>query len=174
MSSNYLEGSLPEGLNQPSLAKLDLSGNQLTGGIPSSLGSPSLELVLLNGNRLEGQVPERLYSIGVHGGVIDLTGNMGLCGVPSLPACPLFWSRGGLSASGKIALGVAGAVVFFSLLLVFYFCCVRKRSHEYDFAPTQDLMSIAAKRNRYQRQKSLMLLEMESPGNGNPTTMNPL
>ena len=34
--------------------------------------------------------------------------------------------------------------------------------------------AIAAKRNRYQRQKSLMLLEMESPGNGNPTTMNPL
>ncbi|MCH83019.1 leucine-rich repeat receptor-like serine/threonine-protein kinase, partial [Trifolium medium] len=44
---------------------------------------------LLNGNLLEGQVPDELYSIGVHGGAIDLSANKGLCGVPSLPACPM-------------------------------------------------------------------------------------
>ncbi|XP_078446143.1 di-glucose binding protein with Leucine-rich repeat domain-containing protein [Wolffia australiana] len=175
LSSNFLEGQLPAGLNQPSLVKLDLSFNQLTGIIPDSLGSPSLELVLLSGNRLEGQVPEKLYSIGIHGGLIDLVGNKGLCGVPSLPACPLFWSRGGLSESGKIAVGVVGGVVFLGLLLAIYCLCAKKKGHDYGFAPSQDLMSMAAKRNRYQRQKSLMLMEMESPGrSGNPSPMNPL
>ncbi|CAI9756097.1 unnamed protein product [Fraxinus pennsylvanica] len=112
-SSNSLGGDLPSGLGQKSLVKLDLSDNKFTGVIPDSLTSSTLQLVLLNDNLLEGQVPEELYSIGVHGGAIDLSGNKGLCGVPSLPDCPLF-----------------GA--------------------------------LAAKRNRYHRQKSLMTLEMES------------
>ncbi|KAL8153339.1 hypothetical protein V2J09_011099 [Rumex salicifolius] len=76
---------------------------------------------LLNDNKLEGQVPEQLYSIGVHGGVIDLSGNKGLCGVPSLPECPMLWHNDGLSEG-----------------------------------------ALAIKRNRYHRQKTLMVLEMES------------
>ncbi|URE26959.1 Di-glucose binding within endoplasmic reticulum, partial [Musa troglodytarum] len=50
----------------------DLSSNQLTGSIPDSLGSSNLKVILLNNNQLDGQVPEKLYSIGVHGGIIDL------------------------------------------------------------------------------------------------------
>ncbi|KAA8532740.1 hypothetical protein F0562_032773 [Nyssa sinensis] len=89
------------------LVSLDLSSNRLTGFIPDSLSSSNLQLVLLNDNLLEGRVTEELYSIGVHGGAIDLSGNKGLCGVPSLPDCPLFWENGGLSTGGKIAIGVA-------------------------------------------------------------------
>ncbi|KAG5240367.1 receptor protein [Salix suchowensis] len=162
LSSNSLGGTLPSGLGQQSLVQLDLSNNQFVGPIPESLASAThLQLVLLNGNLLEGRVPEELYSIGVHGGAIDLSDNKGLCGVPSLPQCSLFWENGRLSTGGKIAIGLS-CLVFVSLLVLGYIICIRRRRNDYDFAPPHDLMSMAAKRNRYQRQKSLMLLEMES------------
>lgn len=162
LSSNTLGGTLPSGLGQKSLVKLDLSSNKFSGPIPDSLISSILQLVLLNDNSLDGRVPEELYSIGVHGGAIDLSGNKGLCGVPSLPDCPLFWGRGGLSTSGKIAIGISCLVLFCLLLLVLYLCCIRRSRNDYDFGLPQELMSLAAKRNRYHRQKSLMALEMES------------
>nr|XP_010926498.1 receptor-like protein 4 [Elaeis guineensis] len=175
LSSNSLGGTLPSGLGQGSLRKLDLSSNLFSGSIPDSIGLSSLQLVLLNNNQLEGQVPEKLYSIGVHGGVIDLSGNKGLCGVPSLPGCPYFWEKGGLSTAGKIAVGVSCGVVVIMLALLIYICCIRRGSNDYDFELPQDLISIASKRNRYQRQKSLMLLEMETQNsNGFPNTLNPI
>ncbi|CAL9180036.1 unnamed protein product [Musa hybrid cultivar] len=171
LSSNSLGGTLPSGLGQGSLVSLDLSSNQHTGGIPDSLGSSNLKVVLLNNNQLDGQVPEKLYSIGVHGGIIDLSGNKGLCGVPTLPACPLFWDKRGLSTAGKIAIGLSCAFVVIVLLLIYLFC-IRRQNDDYDFEFPQDLISIAAKRNRYQRQK-LMLVEMEAPNsNGFPSTSN--
>ncbi|RYR56503.1 hypothetical protein Ahy_A05g022199 isoform A [Arachis hypogaea] len=243
LSSNSLMGEIPNGLGQKSLIHLDLSNNQLTGSIPDSIASSSLKLVinfglitafaaelelpyhimkschifvkkgLLNGNLLEGRVPEELYSIGVHGGAIDLSSNKGLCGVPTLPSCPIFWENGRLSTQGKIAIGLSCFFVFcVVVLLVFVF--IRRRRNDYDFAlpheltcksnfneilpssfnvfgdanyvlqqvvqyswkehlkidkssvPITELVeqenALAAKRNRYQRQKSLMLLEMES------------
>ncbi|XP_062111193.1 receptor-like protein 4 isoform X2 [Humulus lupulus] len=162
LSSNSLGGTLPDGLGQKSLTRLDLSDNHFTGSIPGTLTSSSLQLVLLNDNLLEGRVPEELYSVGVHGGAIDLSGNKGLCGVSPLTECPLFWENGGLSYKGKIAVGVSSAFVFCMLLLVVYIICLRRSRHDYDFGLPQDLMSLYAKRNRYQRQKSLMNLEMES------------
>ncbi|XP_028087918.1 receptor-like protein 4 [Camellia sinensis] len=162
LSSNSLGSSLPSGLGLNSLKKLDLSNNRFTGSIPDSLVSSNLQLVILNDNSLEGQVPEGLYSIGVHGGAIDLSGNKGLCGVPSLPECPLFWRRYSLSTGGKIAIGISAVVMFCILLLVIYMCCIRRGHHDYDFALPQELMALSAKRNRYHRQKSLMTLEMES------------
>ncbi|PKA56586.1 Putative leucine-rich repeat receptor-like serine/threonine-protein kinase [Apostasia shenzhenica] len=161
LSSNSLSGELPSGLVQKSLVKLDLSGNQFNGNIPESFDSSNLQLVLLNNNELEGQVPEKLYSVGVHGGIIDLSGNKGLCGVPSLPACSFFWDKGKLSIQAKIAIGLSCGVVF-SMLLLVYVLCIKRGRNDYDFAPPQDLLSsaMAAKRNRYQRQK--LLLEMEN------------
>ncbi|KAL2904993.1 Receptor-like protein 4 [Bienertia sinuspersici] len=162
LSSNSLTGPLPEGLGQQSLVKLDLSNNEFTGPIPESLASSrNLRLVLLNDNKLEGRVPEQIYSVGVHGGAIDLSENKGLCGVPSLPECPFLWNNGRLSSGGKIAIGVSCMVVVIVLVLVTYICIRRKRN-DYDFGLPQELMSMAAKRNRYHRQKSLMVLEMES------------
>ncbi|KAL5759209.1 hypothetical protein ACOSQ2_018047 [Xanthoceras sorbifolium] len=162
LSSNSLGGTLPAGLGQKSLVRLDLSNNQFSGSIPDSLTSSKLQLALLNDNLLEGRVPEELYSVGVHGGAIDLSGNKGLCGVPSLPSCPLFWDKGGLSTGGKIAIALSCLVILCALLLVIYMCCIRRGRNDYDFGLPHDLMSLAAKRNKYQRQKSLMLLEMES------------
>ncbi|XP_022881995.1 receptor-like protein kinase At3g21340 isoform X1 [Olea europaea var. sylvestris] len=162
LSSNSLGGDLPSGLGHKSLVKLDLSDNKFTGIIPDSLTSSTLQLVLLNNNLLEGQVPEELYSIGVHGGAIDLSGNKGLCGVPSLPDCPLFWGKNGLSTGGKVAIGLACLFLLSVLLLGMYYCCVWRRRNDYDFGLPHELMSLAAKRNRYHRQKSLMTLEMES------------
>ncbi|KAG5051347.1 hypothetical protein JHK87_003545 [Glycine soja] len=161
LSSNLLVGEIPSGLGQKSLIHLDLSNNQLTGPIPDSMASSSLQLVLLNANLLEGRVPEQLYSIGVHGGAIDLSGNKGLCGVPSLPDCPMFWENGKLSTQGKIAIGLSCLFVFCVILLLVYIY-IRRRRNDYDFALPHELTSLATKRNRYQRQKSLMVLEMES------------
>ncbi|CAL1392834.1 unnamed protein product [Linum trigynum] len=162
MSGNSLGGNLPDGLGHKSLVRLDLSDNQFSGPIPESLTSSSLKLMLLNDNLLEGRVPEELYSIGMHGGSINLSGNKALCGVPSLPDCSLVWENGHLSKGGKIGIAIACVVVFLGILFVIYICWIRRTRHDYDFAPPHDLMSMAAKRNRYQRQKSLMLLEMES------------
>ncbi|CAN6445989.1 unnamed protein product [Victoria cruziana] len=175
LSLNSLTGSIPQGLGgSHSLAEVDLSSNALTGAIPESLGSSNLQVVLLNDNQLDGQVPERLYSIGVHGGLIDLSSNKGLCGVPTLPACPFFWSKGGLSDWAKIGIGIACLVLLLLLVLFTYMVCIRRGRHDYDFALPQDLISLAAKRNRYQRQKSMMLLEMESQSNGFSSSFNNL
>lgn len=161
LSLNSLDGSLPVGLGQLPLVRLDLSNNEFTGSIPDTLTSSTLRLVLLNDNQLEGQVPEELYSIGVHGGLIDLSDNKGLCGVPPLPECPVFWHHGRLSERGKIAVGLSCVVVFCVVILCVYIY-IRRRRNDYDFGLPHELMSLAAKRNRYQRQKSLMVLEMES------------
>ncbi|XP_030471825.1 receptor-like protein 4 [Syzygium oleosum] len=174
LSSNSLRGTIPSGLGENALARLDLSGNQLTGFIPDSLASSNMQLVLLNDNLLEGQVPEGLYSIGVHGGSIDISGNKALCGAPSLPACSLLWENGGLSSGAKIAIGLSCAVTFIVLLVVLLVFCIRRRRSDYDFGLPQELMSLAGKRNRYQRQKSLMLLEMESQhAKGLPSPFSP-
>ncbi|VFQ85496.1 unnamed protein product [Cuscuta campestris] len=161
LSSNSLEGTLPWGVGQKSLVKLDLSNNKLTGDIPYSLVASSLQLMLLNGNLLEGRVPHELYSIGVHGGAIDLSDNKGLCGVPSLPNCSIFWDTHGLSIAGKVGIAIVSLV---TLLLVLYlaYWFYKRRQNDYDFALPHELLSLSAKRNRYQRQKSLMTLEMES------------
>lgn len=69
----------------------------------------------------------------------SLSGNKGLCGVPSLPACPFFWEKGNLSTGGKVAIGLACGVFLIVLLLLIYILCIRRGRHDYDFAPTQDL-----------------------------------
>ncbi|KAL5726025.1 hypothetical protein ACHQM5_009098 [Ranunculus cassubicifolius] len=173
LSSNFLEGNLPSGVGQRSLIRLDISNNKFSGPIPESLTKSKLQVVLLNDNELEGIVPEELYSVGVHGGVIDLSGNNGLCGVPSLPACPMFWRNGGLSTAAKVSIGVSCFAIL-GIILLMVCICVKRRRHAYDFAPQQDLM-VSAKRNRYHRQKSMMFLEMEQQKSSRfSTTLNPL
>ncbi|GFP94582.1 probable LRR receptor-like serine/threonine-protein kinase at2g28960 [Phtheirospermum japonicum] len=144
------------------LVSLDLSKNKFTGYIPDSLTSSSLQLMLLNDNSLDGQVPEALYSIGVHGGTIDLAGNKGLCGVPSLPDCPMFWGKHGLSTGGRVGIALSCLVIIIAVLLGLYYFFVWRRRNDYDFGFPHEMLSLASKRNRYQRQKSLMTLEMES------------
>jgi hypothetical protein len=61
-----------------------------------------------------------------------------LCGVPSLPACPMFWKNGRLSTEGKIAIGVSSLFVFCLILLVVYIY-IRRRRNDYDFALPHEL-----------------------------------
>lgn len=70
----------------------------------------------------------------------SLSGNKGLCGLPSLPECPLFWGTGGLSTGGKIAVGLASLFFLCVLLLVIYIFCIRRRNNDYDFGLPHDLM----------------------------------
>ncbi|EPS67667.1 hypothetical protein M569_07106, partial [Genlisea aurea] len=162
LSSNSLEGEIPNQLSQKSLVKLDLSNNRLTGYIPDGLTSSSLQTVYLDNNLLQGRVPEELYSIGVHGGAIDLSGNKGLCGVPSLPRCPLFWGKHGLSTGGKVAIALSVVIAFGLLVGGIAYYVMRRRRNDYDFGLPHELLVLAAKRNKYHRHKSLRDLEMES------------
>lgn len=67
----------------------------------------------------------------------SLFGNKGLCGVPSLPSCPLFE---GLSTAGKIAIGSACLVVLVVVFVIIYLCYIRRRRNDYDFGLPQDLI----------------------------------
>ena len=69
----------------------------------------------------------------------SLSGNKGLCGVPTLPACPFSWEKG-LSTGGKIAIGLACVVVFALILLVIYIFCIKRGGNDYDFGLPQDLI----------------------------------
>lgn len=74
-----------------------------------------------------------MYSFG------SLSGNKGLCGVPTLPACALFWEKGGLNKTGKIALGASFGFVLLVILIVVYILCIRRGPYDYDFDFPQDL-----------------------------------
>jgi len=69
----------------------------------------------------------------------SLSGNKGLCGVPTLPACALFWEKGGLNKTGKIALGASFGFVLLVILIVVYILCIRRGPYDYDFEFPQDL-----------------------------------
>ncbi|KAF3788975.1 putative LRR receptor-like serine/threonine-protein kinase [Nymphaea thermarum] len=142
LSSNGLTGNIPSGLGGGSLVQLDLSHNMLSGAIPDSLGSSNLQVVLLDDNELEGQVPDKLYSVGLHGGMIDLSSNKGLCGVPTLPDCPFSWSRGSLSSGAKIAIILASITFVLLLGLLIYVVFIRKGRNDYDFGLPQDLSEL--------------------------------
>ncbi|KAJ6910567.1 hypothetical protein NC652_021281 [Populus alba x Populus x berolinensis] len=85
-------------------------------------------------------------------------GNKGLCGVPSLPQCSLFWENGRLSTGGKIGIGLS---CLHNLKLLQCVTTTIPPSSIWLISAVV-MGAMAAKRNRYQRQKSLMLLEMES------------
>ncbi|KAL2328022.1 hypothetical protein Fmac_021449 [Flemingia macrophylla] len=68
-----------------------------------------------------------------------ISGNKGLCGVPYLPSCPMFWENGILSSQGKIAIGLSCLLVFCVVLLLAYIYIRRKRN-DYDFALPHELM----------------------------------
>ncbi|KAL0687084.1 hypothetical protein Bca4012_086761 [Brassica carinata] len=91
LSSNCLIGEISSLVNT-NLVKLDLSDNHLSGTIHSKLSSARLELLNLSKNQFTGWFPNELYSILYRGGILDVSGNKGLCGVgiPSLPQCSLW------------------------------------------------------------------------------------
>ncbi|KAG0604290.1 hypothetical protein M758_10G159800 [Ceratodon purpureus] len=133
-SSNKIAGTLPDNFGASSLVSLDLSFNALEGPIPISLGSSRMQHLRLDNNRLSGPVPESIYAIGVHGGYINLAGNQGLCGVPSLPDCPYKWKKGGMSPAAKAVL-VIGVLLAAAILVggAYYYIQRRNAQEDYNF-----------------------------------------
>lgn len=88
---------------------------------------------LLNSNQLSGQVPIEVYSSGVHGRLINLSSNAGLCGVPSMPSCPTSW-KGDLLEGGKIGIVLVALVAAIVVVGVVYALVKRRQSREdYNF-----------------------------------------
>jgi len=111
MSSNYLEGPIPDVLMRfKALMALNLSHNALTGHIPSSVGNlKHLESMDMSNNSLNGEIPQELSSLsflsymnlsfnhlvgriplGTQIQTFDVDsfeGNEGLCGVPLTKIC---------------------------------------------------------------------------------------
>lgn len=113
-------------------------------------------------------MPMDLYSIGVHGGVVEyvylpfllsnpcilflflscggvivcfsLSGNKALCGLHPLPSCSMLWDDGGISSGGRVAIVLSSVVGFTMLLLLMYVCYIRRRRNDYGFGFPQDLM----------------------------------
>ncbi|KAI3442758.1 Potassium transporter [Psidium guajava] len=113
LSSNALEGQIPEGLTRlVRIQNLNLSRNELTGKIPSDIGDlRNLESLDLSNNKLSGEVPPSISNLdflsywnisfnnlsgpvplGNHMSTLNdesaYRGNDGLCGAPHLKACP--------------------------------------------------------------------------------------
>ncbi|KAL3731237.1 hypothetical protein ACJRO7_028158 [Eucalyptus globulus] len=113
LSSNTLQGQIPEGLNRlAQLQNLNLSRNKLIGKIPSDIGNLRyLESLDLSNNKLSGEIPSSISRLdflscmdfsfnnlsghipsGSHLSTLEdqsvYRGNNGLCGAPLLKVCP--------------------------------------------------------------------------------------
>ncbi|KAI3465863.1 hypothetical protein Pfo_022526 [Paulownia fortunei] len=88
LSGNNLVGHIPENIGWLELLNfLDLSRNRLTGGIPTSLSRLGhLGVLNLSYNNLSGRIPFTTQILTFDESAY--TGNLGLCGHPSLKPCP--------------------------------------------------------------------------------------
>lgn len=133
LSSNNIYDGIPSNIgNLMDLQILDLSYNKLNGSIPGTLGRLTrLRKLFLNGNLLSGQVPAVLGAGPITGESFNFSGNPGLCGIPSLPAC----HDEGLS-KGSVA-GVLISVIV--LVLVSAVCAVVIYKRRKNIARAQQL-----------------------------------
>ncbi|KAJ7541552.1 hypothetical protein O6H91_10G064700 [Diphasiastrum complanatum] len=162
LSDNLLQGSIPSGLGNGNLQTIDLSFNQLTGNVPDSLGASQLVQVYLNDNQLDGQVPLPLYSIGVHGGYVNISSNTNLCGVPSLPLCPYLAGKPSLSDGAKVGVAIAVLAGAALVVVLLYIYISRRRKDDYNFGLPHELAA-TAKHNRYQRHKAKLDSDESNP-----------
>ncbi|KAH9616676.1 hypothetical protein KSS87_020649 [Heliosperma pusillum] len=133
LGSQGLKGYISDKISLlTNLASLNLSSNSLTGTLPEGLGQQSLVNLDLSYNEFTGPIPESFAS-STNLRLVLLNDNQLEGRVPD-----------------KIySVGVHGGAI-------------ERKRNDYDFGLPHELMSMAAKRNKYQRQKSLMDLEMES------------
>ena len=163
VNNNGITGPLPDGLgNVHTLQVLNVAQNDISGAIPSSYGNlSSLTTLDVRLNNLSGQIPPSFASLpltslnvtynNLSGPIPAFTtafnissfqpGNPGLCGRPTLLACPLLSPApspavaGAVSKGRKlsilsivfIALGSAlGAILLIALIVMLFCCCCRK------------------------------------------------
>ncbi|KAG0580177.1 hypothetical protein KC19_4G154000 [Ceratodon purpureus] len=166
VTNNNLTGSLPDGLGfVRTLKVLNVAQNDLSGAIPPSYGNLSaLGTLDIRSNNLSGQFPPSFASLPLTG--LNVTynnlsgpipafatafnissyqpGNPGLCGFPTLLACPLLSpapspaTPEGAASKGKklstlsivfIALGSAlGLILLIAVIIMLFCCCCRKRA----------------------------------------------
>lgn len=110
LRSNYFSGSIPGGFN--SVKFLDLSSNLINGSLPENFGGANLEYLNVSFNRLSGEIPEQFAAGIPANATIDLSsndltgpipdsdlfsnqetdsysGNTNLCGKPLKNLCPI-------------------------------------------------------------------------------------
>ncbi|KAA8533954.1 hypothetical protein F0562_031471 [Nyssa sinensis] len=144
-SFNSFTGNIPPTIkNLPRLTALSLQFNSLSGAIPD-LKLPRLKLLNLSYNMLNGSIPYSIQKFPI----TSFVGNSLLCGPPlnhcsAIPPSPspsptYFPSpptAHGVRNAGQnkkinpgaiIATAIGGSLVLFLLVLMFLFCCLKKR-----------------------------------------------
>ncbi|EEF37420.1 probable LRR receptor-like serine/threonine-protein kinase At4g37250 [Ricinus communis] len=89
LSSNLINGSLPQGFGGNSLHYLNISYNRLSGSIPQEFASqiPDNATIDLSFNNLTGEIPDS--SIFLNQKITSYNGNPDLCGQPTRNPCPI-------------------------------------------------------------------------------------
>ncbi|KAK4258795.1 hypothetical protein QN277_005204 [Acacia crassicarpa] len=89
LSSNLLNGSLPDGFGGDSLKYLNLSYNKISGTIPPEFAKkiPANSTIDLSFNNLTGSIPQSLALLNQK--PESLSGNSDLCGKPLKIICPI-------------------------------------------------------------------------------------
>ncbi|KAJ9177303.1 hypothetical protein P3X46_012537 [Hevea brasiliensis] len=89
LSSNLINGSLPQGFGGSSLQYLNISYNKLSGPIPTEFASqiPGNATIDISFNNLSGEIPDS--SIFLNQKVNSFIGNPDLCGEPLRNPCPI-------------------------------------------------------------------------------------
>ncbi|KFK32754.1 hypothetical protein AALP_AA6G284500 [Arabis alpina] len=98
LSSNLINGSLPQDFSGNDLRYLNVSYNQISGEIPPNVGAdfPENATVDFSFNNLTGPVPDSPVFLNQKS--ISFTGNPGLCGDPTHDPCPIPSSPATVSA----------------------------------------------------------------------------
>lgn len=136
MDQNFLTGNIPVTLGKiKGLNGINLSHNNLSGTIPRALNDlPLLTMLDLSYNDLQGEIPRN--GVFENATAVSLDGNRGLCGGAMnlhMPSCPAVSQRIERRYSLiKILIPIFG---FMSLVLLFYFLLLRKKTSRRTHVP---------------------------------------
>ncbi|KAK2968842.1 hypothetical protein RJ640_001160 [Escallonia rubra] len=138
LSFNSFTGNIPLKIqNLTQLTSLNLQNNSLSGPIPN-IALPRLKHLNLSYNHLNGSIPSSLQNFTNS----SFIGNSLLCGLPlnpcfvilpppSFPSPPIRPTSGSSKKKLKlwaiIAIAVGGALVLFSVALIVFFCCLKRK-----------------------------------------------
>ncbi|KAK2636922.1 hypothetical protein Ddye_031714 [Dipteronia dyeriana] len=131
LEGNFFNGSIPPSMRSlRGIRQMDLSRNNLSGQIPKFLETLPLEKLNLSYNDFEGDVP--MKGIFTNASAISIVGNNNrLCGGIAelqLPKClNNDQKKDKISSVFKILISIASAVLGLTIILIFFFCWLKKR-----------------------------------------------